>query len=77
MSKHALARIVYPVRYDSNGTYIWDANDKMIADVRGWGWMQKLKNPEQIQDDIGEFIAQAVNEKLASLHSTNNSLEEK
>lgn len=53
-----------PVRYSALGTYIYDADDKMIADVRGWGWIQKLPNPEDTQDNIGNFIADAINEKL-------------
>lgn len=53
-----------PVTYSSLGTYINDADDKMIADVRGWGWIQKLPYAEDIQDGIGQFIADAINEKL-------------
>ncbi len=38
----------------------------MIADVRGGGWIQYLKvdDPELVQDNIGKFIAEAINEKL-------------
>jgi hypothetical protein len=58
--------IKYPVSYSALGTYINDADDKMIADVRGWGWIQYLKvdDPELVQDNIGKFIAEAINEKL-------------
>lgn len=56
--------IAAPVAYSRLGTYINDANDKMIADVRGWGWIQKLAYAEDIQDGIGQFIADAINEKL-------------
>lgn len=59
-----IRNIKYPVTYSSLGTYINDADDKMIADVRGWGWIQKLPKPEATQDGIGEFIAAAINEKL-------------
>jgi hypothetical protein len=60
----ALPPFKFPVEYSSFGTYIYDADDKMIADVRGWGWIQKLKNPEDKQDALGKFIADAINEKL-------------
>ena len=60
----ATDNIKYPVVYSSLGTYINDADDKMIADVRGWGWIQKLDNAEATQDEIGTFIAEAINEKL-------------
>lgn len=53
--------IKYPVEYSSLGTYINDADGKMIADVRGWGWIQKLENPEELQDSIGKAIADSIN----------------
>lgn len=65
--KKAIQLIAHPVEYSSHGTYIFGADDLMIADVRGWGWIQKLKNPEQTQDEIGRFIAEAINEKLTVL----------
>ena len=66
------------VKYDSYGQEIWayDKNNGLqkIADVRGWGAIQNLfadksgkidtKKAEEIQDQLGEFIAQAINEKL-------------
>lgn len=62
--------IKYPVQYSPLGIYINDADNKMIADVRGWGWIQKLENPEATQDEIGQFIAEAINEKLATLQAS-------
>lgn len=39
-----------------------------VVSVRGWGAIQNLKNlpcsPEKFQDYLGEFIAEAINEKL-------------
>ena len=61
--------VKYHVEYHDMGSYINDADGKMIADVRGWGWIQKLDNPEETQDEIGEFIAQAINEKLEATHA--------
>lgn len=63
MSNNKTVRVAFPVRYSADGTYIYDSKDRMIADVRGWGWIQKLPNPEKTQDSIGEYIAQAMNEK--------------
>lgn len=51
-----------PVKYDHG--YIWDADGNMIAQVRGWGRLQYLPNPEDKQDSIGQFVADAINEKL-------------
>ena len=56
--------IKYPVEYSNIGVYIYDNSNKMIADVRGWGWIQKLDDGRLIQDEMGEFIAEAINEKI-------------
>jgi hypothetical protein len=63
------------VHYDNLGTCIWnrekDGGNQMIADIRGWGAIQNLfKTPEEaekFQDEVGEFITQAIREKLAQL----------
>lgn len=44
--------------------YIHDAEGNVIMQVRGWGRLQYLKNPEEKQDAIGRFVADAINEKL-------------
>lgn len=48
-----------PWAYNSEDQIIHLPNDfsKMIAQVRGWGWIQKLPNPEQIQDANGRLMA--------------------
>ena len=61
--------IAYPVSYSDLGVYINDAQGKMIADIRGWGWMEKFDNPEGLQDSVGRFIADAINEKLSEEQS--------
>lgn len=64
--------------YDKYGSgYIWGCKgDKleMIADVRGWGSIQTLfmnedgevdyTKAEEFQDELGQWIAQAISEKL-------------
>lgn len=61
------------VKYDQyGGTYIWSEDEKggleMVATVRGWGALQQdFKTEEQaakFQDEVGEFIAQAIREKI-------------
>lgn len=39
-------------RVHVNGDY-----SKMIADIRGWGWLQKLPDGDKIQDANGRLIA--------------------
>lgn len=58
-----------PFRYEYG--FIWDANNHMVADhegqdvalrVRGWGRIGYKPNAEQLQDKVGELIAQAITE---------------
>lgn len=50
-----------PIKFDKIGGYFFDADNRMIAQMRGWGWIQYKENPEQIQDEIGQYIADCVN----------------
>jgi len=56
--------IRFPVRYERRGTYIFDADNNTIANIRSWGRISYMENPEEKQDKMGEFIAQAINERL-------------
>jgi hypothetical protein len=74
--------------YDENGLKIWGINKaggyQMLADVRGWGAIQNLfkdkkgkidmDKAEKFQDELGVWIAEAINEKLSRerLKKTNN-----
>jgi hypothetical protein len=67
--EQAFALYTPPFRYERG--YIWDAKQKMVSDdggvdavhrVRGWGYISKHENPEQLQDEIGAMIAEALNE---------------
>ena len=51
-----------PVKFQHG--YINDSEGNMITQIRGWGRLQYLPDAEQKQDDIGEFVAEAINEKL-------------
>lgn len=51
-----------PWSYDPEGQYIWMGlpdDGKMIADVRGWGWLQYKTDGAKRQDANGELIAEA------------------
>lgn len=65
--------IIGKVRYDKDGQYFWDESNNMIAELRGWGRIQNLpqfdkgrKQDEagRFQDEVGEWIADAINQKL-------------
>ena len=59
------------VFYDEDGQYLWanhsDGN-QLIGEVRGWGALQsEFKSEDKasaFQDQVGKFIADAINEKV-------------
>jgi hypothetical protein len=54
-----------PCKYEKDGQMIFDADGKLMLDVRGWGYIQYLKpDPEKMQDDFGNYIAKVINEHL-------------
>ena len=61
------------IYYDEFGQYLWskqdaDGGSQMIGEIRGWGAIQQeFKTQEQaaqFQDEVGRFIADAINEKI-------------
>ena len=59
------------VYYDDHGQMIFsdrgeEKGVQLLLDVRGWGAIQHLpiKDPDKFQDDMGKWIADAINEKL-------------
>ena len=75
------------VKYDDNGTMIFGVKNgdiQLIADVRGWGAIQNLPqfkndktqdNMAEFQDALGQFIADAINEKLTNSNRDNFAIE--
>ena len=62
--------------YDDHGQMIFGVNKKgeiqLLLNVRGWGAIQNLfKTQEEamkFQDELGEFISDAINKKLIQLN---------
>lgn len=57
------------LEYDGYGAQIWSVQNggyQHIVDVRGWGAIQNLvvDKPEKFQNDVGEFIVEAIREKV-------------
>jgi hypothetical protein len=59
------------VYYDQWGQYLWakhDDGNQLIGEVRGWGALQNEFKTEietaVFQDEVGKFIAEAINEKV-------------
>ena len=72
-NKMTIEKWLSNVEYDKfGGTYIWnkeqDGSIEMVATIRGWGAIQNLfetnGEAEKFQDAVGEFIAQAIKEKI-------------
>lgn len=60
-------QIKMPLRTDGYGSYIYDNDGKMIAQVRGFGWMKRLVGEDQahdLQKDLAEWLVNRVNGKL-------------
>ena len=56
-----------PVRTDSYGMYIYDAESKMLAQIRGFGWMKQLVGEDKahdLQKELAEFLVQRINRSL-------------
>ena len=68
ISKKALKLYTPPFRYEMG--YIFDSENEMVADdyetsitqVRGWGRISYMDEPEELQDAVGEHIAKALTE---------------
>ncbi len=73
-----------PVTYDKwGGQYFWindpDGGTQMLAEMRGWGGIQNLCRKKGLseeeygayQDQLGDFIAEAINEKIERLKNKN------
>jgi hypothetical protein len=68
------------VYYDQWGQYLWskqdeDGGSQMVGEIRGWGALQNEFETEieaaVFQDEVGKFIAEAINEKIARDFQTN------
>jgi len=75
MSEHTPLPIKFPIHYNKNRQMFFDADGKHIADLRGWGHIQYLPNATEQHDQMGEFIAEAVNSH-AKLIAENKRLRE-
>lgn len=67
-----LFRLSGYVFYDQRDQSIKLQNFETLIDVRGWGWIQQLKDAELIQDAIGEYLANQINVEIASINEQRN-----
>ena len=50
-----------PFKYDDYGQMIFDKNNHLVINIRGWGRLQKEENAEELQDQFGKDVAEALN----------------
>jgi len=57
-----LKEIEFPVYYDDMGQFIFDQDGRMLIDVRGWGWIQKLgPDADKMQAAFGKKLCEMIN----------------
>lgn len=59
------------VKHNPNGWCIFDSNNHHICDPRGWGRFQYMKDGHLLHDQLGDFIQDAINEKMDRMGITN------
>lgn len=78
IQKEVLKKFKQPLRYDNEVQRIFDADNRLVVDVRAWGYLSStIKNQQlamQIQDELGEMIAKAFNHCYSKPNSINTVL---
>lgn len=72
-----------PFRYDKSGTTVWDAENNMVLNIRGWGRISSTIQDESlagaIQDSFGHKVAELLTDwyegKTEALQSENQRLQ--
>lgn len=77
MQKPVITDFLKTIKYDPDGTFLWSIDEngglQKVADIRAWGAIQNLfkdgngydmKSAAKFQDEMGEFVAAAINDKL-------------
>lgn len=59
-----LSKCEKPFYYDDGSQMIFSKEGKMIIDVRGWGWIQKLDKAQERQDEIGAMFTEFLNKNV-------------
>lgn len=50
-----------PFKYCNYGQTIFDADENMVMQIRGWGFLGKFEDGEKTQDELGEYITKVLN----------------
>lgn len=59
------------VIFDKTGGYIFRRSDcNPMLEIRGWGFFQYLENPNGAMNSWGQFVTDAINEKIERMRET-------
>lgn len=55
-----------PFKYESGSQQIFDSDNRLVLDIRGWGWLHSSGrlDAEIIQDNFGNLIVDLLNSKF-------------
>lgn len=59
--KLALENLAFPLRCGSEEMFVYDADNRLILEVKGWTKFQELENGEDVQNAIGRLVADSLN----------------
>lgn len=63
-----MKEVQLPVRTDRYGIYIYDDGGKVLAQVRGFGWMKRLvgeENARELQKELADFLVLRINQEFS------------
>lgn len=59
--------IKLPVRTDTFGCYIFDSEGKMLAQVRGFGWIKNIvgeNSAHEVQKEMADWLVARINREV-------------
>jgi len=63
-----LSLFSFPVKLHKASGQIFDAKDRMVGNIRGYGKIQQIPDSENPQGTLGQFIVDAINEKWEKIN---------
>lgn len=66
--------ILLPVRTDKFGCYIFDSEGKVLAQIRGFGWIKHLVGEDEahgVQKEMADWLVDRINGRGRNGHAIN------
>ncbi len=61
LRKELKKQFIKPFKFIPEAGYIFDSNNQMVGEVRGWGHLSKFPNADKLQDELGEMLSEGLN----------------